>query len=176
MVDEIEYDVDEIVRVCRERENGGQRFTIICIAEGARPIGGEMSVGDVVEDSPDPIRLGGVGNVLRQQLEGLVRSEVRTSILGHIQRGGTPSAFDRTLATAYGAYAASMVAAGHFGRMVALQENRITSVPLEDVADRTRTVPMDAPMVAAAIAVGTSFGRSDHDVRMSGSEKTPTVS
>jgi 6-phosphofructokinase 1 len=176
LIPEYEYDLDEVVRACRGRESGGQSFTIICVAEGAKPKGGQLSVSDVVEDSPDPIRLGGICKVLERQLEQRIRSEVRTSILGHIQRGGTPTAYDRNLATAFGSYAAAMVAAGEFGRMVALQENRLTSIALSEVANKTRTVPPDAPMVAAALAVGTSFGVKDLDLRLQGGQKSRAIS
>lgn len=175
LIPEFEYDIEEVVRVCKEREEGGQRFTMIVIAEGARPKGGEMVVSEIVADSPDPIRLGGVGKMLEMQLEKRIRSEVRTAVLGHIQRGGTPTAYDRALATAFGAYAASMVADGHFGYMVALQQNQLTSVPFEEVANKTRTVPTDAPMIAAALAVGTSFGVPGLDYRLEGTRETSLV-
>jgi phosphofructokinase-like protein len=161
LIPEYDFDVEAVARVCRERESGGQHFTIICVAEGAKPQGGEMAVRQRIEESPDPIRLGGIGKVLEHQLSDLVRSEVRTSILGHIQRGGTPTAYDRTLATAFGSYAARMVAEGQFGCMVALQRNEFTSVAFSEVANKTRTVPPDAPMLAAALAVGTSFGTKE---------------
>jgi 6-phosphofructokinase 1 len=176
LMPELDYDIESVARICREREMGGQNFTIIAIAEGAKPVGGEMTVKRVIADSPDPVRLGGIGYVLGDQLRGLIRSEVRTSVLGHIQRGGTPTAYDRNLATAYGSFAASMVIDGRFGRMVALQGNQITSVPLEEVAGKTRTVPMDTPMVAAALAVGTSFGIPGMDVRFEGHETSGSVS
>ena len=91
-------------------------------------------------------------------------------MLGHVQRGGTPTAFDRTLATAFGAYAAALVAGGHFGRMVATQEGRLTSVAIADVANRQRLVSPDAPMVAAALAVGTSFGVKEFSFRFDGGQ------
>ena len=175
LIPEIEYDIAEVARVCRERESGGQHFTIVVVAEGAHPKEGDMTVEKVVAESPDPIRLGGVGKVLERELAGRVNSEVRTTILGHMQRGGTPTAYDRDLATAFGAYAAAMVADGHFGSMVALQKNRLTSVPLEKVANKTRTVPRDHPMLAAALAVGTSVGLKDFDVRMKGTRNTGAV-
>ncbi|MCB0719144.1 MAG: ATP-dependent 6-phosphofructokinase [Bacteroidetes bacterium] len=176
LLPEIEYDLEEIARVCRNREIGGQHFTIIAIAEGARPRGGEMVVGEVVTDSPDPVRLGGIGHFLKQQLETVIKSEIRTSVLGHIQRGGTPTAYDRNLATLYGSYAAAMVAERQYGRMVALQNNRVTSVALSEVANRTRTVPQDSPMIASAIAVGTSLGISNFDLRLNGSQITHAIS
>jgi 6-phosphofructokinase 1 len=164
LIPEFPYDIEEIAEVCRERESGGQQFTIIAVAEGAKPQGGDVTVKDHVADSPDSIRLGGVGRRIQDQLTERVRSEIRTTILGHVQRGGTPTAYDRNLATTFGYYAARMVAEKRFGEMVALQENRLQSVPLEGVADQTRTVPNDSPMLHAALALGTSFGVEDPDI------------
>jgi 6-phosphofructokinase 1 len=175
LIPEVDYEVEEIARVVKERE-GSQRFTIVCVAEGAKPEGGEMVVGDHVAESHDPVRLGGIGNVLCHQLRQLVKSEVRTSVLGHIQRGGTPTAFDRNLGTVFGSYAAAMVADKNFGRMVSLQDNRLTSVALEDVAGQIRTIPRNAPMIASALAVGTSFGVKDLDQRFHGRKQTVAVS
>ncbi len=175
LVPEFEYEIDEIVRVCKEREVGGQKFTIIVVAEGSKPVGGSMVVRELIEDSPDPIRLGGIGNVLENQLEVHLRSEIRTTILGHTQRGGTPTPFDRNLATAFGAYAAAMVAAGEYGRMVALQQNRLTTVALEEIAGKVRTIPKDAAMLITAMAVGTSFGVSNFDSRFLGTEMSAAV-
>ncbi len=175
LIPEIEYDIGEIVRVCRERESGGQNFTIIAIAEGARAQDGQLTVMAHVAESPDPIRLGGVGKVLEAELSSRIQSEVRTTILGHMQRGGTPTAYDRNLATAFGTYAASMVADGHFSRMVALHGNRLTSVSFDEVANKTRVVPPDNPMIAAALGVGTSFGVRDFEYRMKGTQKSEAV-
>ena len=138
LIPEFEYDIEEIANVCRERESGGQSFTIVVVAEGARPKGGEMAVQEIIKESPDPIRLGGICKVLETQLERHIRSEVRSVILGHVQRGGTPTPYDRNLATVYGSYAASMVADGVYGRMVALQEGHLTSIPLDQVAGKVR--------------------------------------
>jgi 6-phosphofructokinase 1 len=163
LIPEFPYEIEEVARVCRKREQGGQRFTIIAIAEGAAPKDGEQTIKDIIADSPDPVRLGGVGQVLARQLSEYVDSEVRTTVLGHMQRGGTPTPFDRTLSTSFGAHAARLVANETFGVMVALQGNDFTHVPLDDVADRTRTVPRDDSLVQAGLAVGTSFGVTDLD-------------
>jgi len=170
LIPEFEYEIEEIVRVCKERESGGQKFTIIAVAEGSRPKGGTMVVQDMVTDSPDPIRLGGIGKVLEHQLEKHLRSEIRTTILGHTQRGGTPTPFDRNIASAFGAYAAAMAADGEYGAMVALKENKLTSVSLESVAEKVRTVPADAAMISTALAVGTSFGVSNFKNRFVGTK------
>jgi 6-phosphofructokinase 1 len=127
-----------------------------------------MAVQRTLADSPDPIRLGGIGYVLQAALEAEIKSEVRTTILGHVQRGGTPTAYDRNLATSFGAIATDLVAAGEFGRMVAVQNGQFTSVPLDEVADRVRKVPHDAPLIRAALGVGTSFGVPELSVRLDG--------
>jgi phosphofructokinase-like protein len=168
LIPEFEYDIEEVARVCRERAQGGQRFTLICVAEGAKAKGGELAVRQIVSDSPDPLRLGGVCNVLEQQLCQRIDNEVRTAILGHVQRGGTPTAYDRNLATAFGAYAAALVADEQYGRMAAVQQGRLTSVAIADVANRQRTVSPGAPMVATALAVGASFGVPGMKLRFDG--------
>src|SRR5690606_31007525 len=143
LIPEFPYELDEIVRVCRHREEGGQQFTIIAMAEGARPVGGEMTVQKIVEGSPDPVRLGGACQVLGYALEQHLDSEVRTTILGHVQRGGTPTPYDRLLSTRFGAHAAQLVAQGRHGVMVALQAGRMTEVPFAEIAHKVRTVPPD---------------------------------
>lgn len=168
LIPEVDYDVEAIIEVCQARQRRGQRFTIIAIAEGAKPRGGELTVHKIVAESPDPIRLGGAGIALAERIQPQIENEVRTTILGHVQRGGTPTAFDRNLATAFGAYAAAMFEDGAFGRMVALQANRLTSIALAEVAGRTRRVDLEAPLVAAARAVGTSFGVRQLEAAFSG--------
>jgi 6-phosphofructokinase len=157
LIPEKPYDLNEVIRVCKEREKK-QGYTLICIAEGARSIDGGMVVAKHLENSPDPIRLGGVGNVLRQQLEQHLESEVRTTQLGHVQRGGTPTPYDRVLATRFGWYAAKMVAHGEFGRMVVLKGDECASVPIEDVANRTRNVPENHSLLDVATSLGVSLG------------------
>jgi 6-phosphofructokinase 1 len=166
LIPEIEYEVEEVARVCQTREQSGQRFTIISIAEGAKPREGERVVKERIEESPDPIRLGGIGHVLAEDLKGRIGSEVRTTILGHMQRGGTPTPYDRNLSTAFGARAASLVSEETYGVMVALQNGTVTHVPLAEVAGKTRTVPLDSSLIAAAVDVGTSFGVSDLETEL----------
>ncbi len=170
LIPEIEYDIEEVARVCYDRQQGGQRFTIIAIAEGAKPQEGERVVRERVDKTSDSVRLGGIGRVLADDLEDRMESEVRTTILGHMQRGGTPTAYDRNLATAFGARAASRVAEETYGVMVALQDGAFTDVPLSDVADRTRTVPLNSPLIASALDVGTSFGVDEIDFDTSDTE------
>ena len=160
LIPEFPYHLEEVVRVCQAREKGGQRFTIVAIAEGAHPEGGEQSVAMTIPGSPDPIRLGGACQVLGAALEAHLESEVRTTILGHVQRGGSPTPFDRVLSTRFGTYAAQLVAEGANGVMVARRDGAMTAVPFAEVADKTKVVRPDDPLVRAALDVGTSFGTS----------------
>ena len=158
LIPEFPYDFERVVELCRAREAGGQRFTIIAMAEGAHPEGGQMSVAKTIPGSPDPVRLGGACQVLGAALEAQLDSEVRTTILGHVQRGGSPTPFDRALSTQFGAYAAELVADGASGVMVALHGTQMAAVPFADVANQTRTVTAGDALVRAALDVGTSFG------------------
>ncbi len=159
LLPEIDYDVEAVAEVCRERETR-QRYSVICIGEGAKARGGSMTVQRRITDSPDPIRLGGVAHVLREQLQPLLHSEVRATVLGHVQRGGSPTPFDRVLATQFGNQAAQLVVAGQFNRMVTLQGGQLGSIALADVAHQHRNVPLDHPMLETARQIGVSLGES----------------
>lgn len=159
LLPEIDYDVEAVADVCRERETR-QRYSVICIGEGAKARGGNMTVQRRIADSPDPIRLGGVAHVLREQLQPLLHSEVRATVLGHVQRGGSPTPFDRVLATQFGNQAAQLVVAGQFNRMVTLQGGQLGSIALADVAHQHRNVPLDHPMLETARQIGVSLGES----------------
>jgi 6-phosphofructokinase 1 len=117
-----------------------------------------MTVAEHVAGSPDPIRLGGVAHALRAQLQPRIDSEVRATVLGHVQRGGAPTPFDRVLATQYGIRAAQMVRRGEFGRMVTLQGGVLGSVELAAVAGRNRCVPLDHPLLECARQIGVCLG------------------
>jgi 6-phosphofructokinase len=157
LLPELPVDVDAVAAFCRQRE-AGPGYTLICVAEGAQLHAGELTVRERIADSPDPLRLGGVGQALQQVLAQRLTSEVRTTLLGHVQRGGSPTAFDRVLATRFGCHAAELVQQGHFGRMVTLQGDRIASVPLADVAGRIRTVPPDHELLRTARSTGVMLG------------------
>jgi 6-phosphofructokinase 1 len=117
-----------------------------------------MTVAQTLADSPDPLRLGGVGAVLARQLQPLLNSEVRATLLGHVQRGGSPTPFDRVLATRFGWHAAQLVEQGRWGRMVTLEGSSIGNVALDTVAGRNRPVPTDHALLAAARGIGVSLG------------------
>lgn len=119
-----------------------------------------MTVARTIANSPDAIRLGGVSHQVAAQVEGLTNIECRVTILGHLLRGGSPSAFDRLLATRYGVEAVHMVVRGQTGIMVGLQNQQMVAVPLEDVAGRIRTVTPNHPLVKAAQSLGICLGVS----------------
>lgn len=158
LIPEIPYSLEAICATCEERSERGKRSTLIAVAEGARPEGGQQVVEKVVHDSPDPIRLGGIGTVLAEQIAGRTHRETRATILGHVQRGGTPVAFDRVLATRFGFKAVQLIEEGCWNQMVVQQHGETTTVPIESVAGQQRTVPLDDPLIAMARAVGTSMG------------------
>lgn len=157
LLPEFPYHIDEVIRKIKERAEA-QAFTIIAVAEGARPIDGVQSVSKTLEGSPDPIRLGGIGMFLQKQLEQNIEHEVRTTVLGHLQRGGAPSAYDRLIATNVGCYGAALVAQKRYGRMVTVHNNHMSSVPLEAVAHTVRGVPREDMTLVSALAMGVSLG------------------
>ena len=160
LMPEFPYDIDAICDAVRTRNARGKTFSIVVVGEGSRPVGGEMTVARTIANSPDAIRLGGVSHQVATQVEGLINIECRVTILGHLLRGGSPSPFDRLLATRYGVEAVHMVIRGQTGIMVGLQNQQMVAVPLEDVAGRIRTVTPDHPLVKAAQSLGICLGVS----------------
>lgn len=158
LIPEIPYTMESIVRKINARQDQGKTFSIVVAAEGARPVGGEMVVQRRVEDSFEPVRLGGIGNVVAYQIEEATGLETRATVLGHLQRGGSPTPFDRILATRYGAGAVNLVMAGKFGEMVCLRTPNIESVPLAEAVGEQRLVPVEGDIVRTARQIGISFG------------------
>jgi len=158
LIPEIPYELDKICQYVEDRSTAGKRFSIICVAEGAKEKSGKVVVQKIVKDSPDPLRLGGIANKLAYDIEKRTGQECRAVILGHVQRGGTPSAFDRTLATGFGYYALEQLMAGQKNHLVVRRRGEMATVPLSQVAGKTRTVPKNHPLIQAARAVDTCFG------------------
>ena len=158
LIPEIPFKIENVCRKIKERKLHGKKFSIVVVAEGAMPEGGEMVVQKFIADSADPIRLGGVGNVLSDQIEKCSQMETRVTVLGHLQRGGSPTPFDRILATRYGSMAVKILMDGHHGHMVSLQCGKIHAVPLGDAVHELRKVPVDHDKIFAARAVGVRFG------------------
>ena len=159
LLPEIPYDINKIAEKVKEREEQGKNFTIIVVSEGARPKDGEVVVAKIVADSPDPIRLGGIGNKLAGDLEKLIKDhEVRCTVLGHVQRGGNTSTYDRILSTRYGVAAVELMIDGKFGEMVCLKGDTISSDSLENViGQKTKNVNIDGELVQVAKKIGISF-------------------
>lgn len=158
LIPEIPYDIGKVCASVEERSRRGRRFSLIVVAEGAKAKDGQMVVSRRIAGSPDPIRLGGIGPVLAEQIGRGTGLECRAVILGHVQRGGTPTPHDRTLATNFGFTAVELLLAGVKNHLVVLKSGQFTSIPLQQVAGRIRTVPRNHPLVRAARAVNTCFG------------------
>lgn len=158
LIPEIKFEMEKVYKAINERAVKGKRFSIVVVAEGAAPAGGEKVVKKMVPDSPDPIRLGGIGKLVGNQIEKEMNIETRVTVLGHVQRGGSPTAFDRILATKYGVGAIELLEQGKFGEMVCLRGNRISSVPVEEAVGKLKLVPVDSGLVTTARRLGTAFG------------------
>lgn len=158
LIPELPFSMDKVIGKITERQEQGKKFSIVVVAEGASPLGGEMVVQRMVEGSFDPVRLGGIGNVVSYQIEETTGMESRATILGHLQRGGTPTAFDRILATRYGAGAVNLAMSGGFGKMVCLRTPNIESVSLAEAVGEQRLVPVGGDLVRTARQIGISFG------------------
>lgn len=159
LLPEIPYDINKIVDKIKSREEEGRRFSIIAVAEGAKPKNGEVVVAKIVKDSPDPIRLGGIGNKLAEDLEKLLPDkEIRCTVLGHIQRGGNTSTYDRILSTRYGVGAVELINEGKFGEMICLKGGNMSSDSLENViGQKSKLVDINGDLVQVAKKIGISF-------------------
>jgi len=159
LIPEIPFDLDIILHKINTRYRKGKGFVNIVIAEGAMPKDGTIVGHRAIDLGDEHIKLGGIGNYLRLQLEKEgCKPQIRTTTLGHIQRGGTPVAFDRILATAMGVKAFELIEEGKFGEMVSYKNNKITSVPLEEAVKGNKLVSPDDYLVRIARATGISFG------------------
>ena len=158
VIPEIPYDIKKIITSIKKRRSLGKSFSIIVVAEGAKALGGSYTIQRLVEGSPDPQRLGGVSHHLANDIEALTTLETRVTILGHLQRGGSPTAFDRLLASRYGTAAVQCLLDGKFGCMTALHGSEIVSVPLASAVGALKTVPIHGELVQTAKNLGISFG------------------
>ncbi len=152
LIPEIPFSFDAIVRKVQAREKQGSRFTNIVVAEGAIEVGKS----EMYQDSESQ-RLGGVGDYLRRHIETLTCKEARCVVLGHLQRGGSPNAFDRMLGTNFGACAVRALANGETGKMVALQAGTVVTVQLDEACTSIKRVPVDGQLVRTARDIGISF-------------------
>ena len=157
LIPEIPYDAAKVAECIRSRDRWGARFSIVVVAEGARPKGGEHSVREAAH-AGHVERLGGAGARSAKEIEELTGKETRYVVLGHLQRGGAPTSFDRTLATRFGGKAVELLLKGRFGMMVANHPPDIVPIPLGEVVGKIKTVPLGYDLLTTGRALGISFG------------------
>jgi ATP-dependent phosphofructokinase / diphosphate-dependent phosphofructokinase len=157
LIPEIDFDLQKVAAHIKAREAMGARFSVVVVAEGAKPAGGGLQV---VREKGEglPEKLGGMGATVTAALEPLTGKECRCVVLGHLQRGGAPTAFDRTLATRFGGKAVELLVHGQHGKMVANHPPDLVPIPLGDVVGKIKTVPINSDLVATARSLGVSFG------------------
>ncbi len=158
LIPEIPYKNEDIVKAVKDRRKLGKHFSIVVVAEGAKPEKGKMTVKKIVEGSPEPIRLGGVSYKIAEMLNKEIKLESRVVVLGHLQRGGTPTAFDRWLATGFGIKAIEMAQNKKFGRMASFREFQFTDVRIKEAVKKLKRVSPKSREIKMAVNVGTSFG------------------
>jgi len=158
LIPEIPFPWENVYDKIHKRELKGKRFSLVCVAEGAKPIGGQLVTKGTDVKRTDPIQLGGIGKVVADNIEKNTGRETRVTVLGHLQRGGSPTPYDRILATKFGAFAISLAAKKKFGKMASLRGNEIVEVDIADAISKQKLVKPDNQAVLAARAVGISFG------------------
>ncbi|MDF1666663.1 MAG: 6-phosphofructokinase [Planctomycetota bacterium] len=156
LLPEIPFDIEKVCEKVREREARGRMFTIVVVAEGAKPKGGEMATKG--KEVGREVRLGGIAEQVADAIGARMNKETRSLVLGHLQRGGNPSTFDRALGLRFGGAAVRAVKAGEFGSMVALRGGDVLTVSLEEATKEMKAVPLDHDIVQTARSFGVSFG------------------
>jgi ATP-dependent phosphofructokinase / diphosphate-dependent phosphofructokinase len=157
LIPEIVYDLEKVARCIQDRDVWGAKFSIVVVAEGARARDGLLSLIEAAHGGHAE-RLGGAGIRVAAQLGELTGKETRYVVLGHLQRGGTPTAFDRTLATRFGGKAVELLMKGQYGKMVANHPPDLVPIPLGDVVGKMKTVPLDYDLLLTARAMGVALG------------------
>ena len=175
LIPEIPYDIEKVASKIKNRQKRGKNFSVVVVSEGARPKGGDMVIEGPRDNGKgvDNTKLGGIGQVVAKQLEELTGLEARNTTLGYMQRGGTPTAFDRVLSTKYGTKAMQLALEGKFGRLTVIKDGKLDDVSLEDVVGNNteigavsgnteesniRKVTMDHDLVKTARSVGINLG------------------
>jgi 6-phosphofructokinase 1 len=158
LIPEIPFSWESVYDKIHKRELMGKRFSLVCVAEGAKPIGGEIVMREKDIKRTDPIQLGGIGKVVADNIQKNTGRETRVTVLGHLQRGGSPTPYDRILSTKFGAFAINMASKKHFGSMASLKGNEIVEVKIADAIAKQKLVRTDNQAFLAAKAVGISFG------------------
>ncbi len=157
LLPEIPFDVVRVDEKIEDRDRAGSKFSIVVVAEGARPEGGEQ-VYQALRASLNAKRLGGISHVIAEQLAAICDHEIRVTVLGHLQRGGSPTSFDRILGTRFGACVVDLIARGGLGRMVALRGEEIADVPIAEAIAELKTVPLESDLIHTARGLGVCLG------------------
>lgn len=158
LIPEIPWRIEKVAEKILNRKRNGKYFSIVVVSEGVKTPEGDYVIRQTIKESGDPLRLGGISHVISKMIEDTTGIESRATVLGHLQRGGSPSPFDRVLATRYGVAAAKLALAGEHGKMVSLKNGIITSVPFENIPSGCRVVPTNHQLINAAREMGISFG------------------
>ena len=158
LIPEIPYDMKKVAGFLNDLHHTRKRYSIVVVAEGAKPVGGDVTVSRIIEDSPEKIRLGGIGNHVASELEKLTGRECRAIMLGHLLRGGSPEGFDRILASRFGVAAVKAIVEEKFDTMVAYRNENIELVPLDTGAGKNRYISTDSTYLMAARHRGINFG------------------
>lgn len=158
LIPEIPFSYETIVRKIIEREAEGKHFTMVVVAEGARQKGGDFVTHAGPEEKNREARLGGISAVVAEEISKRTGKEVRNCVLGHLQRGGVPTTFDRLLCTRFGASAVRLIDEQKYGRMVALREPDIIDIPIAEAVGKLRTVPPDSDLIRTGRALGVCWG------------------
>jgi len=156
LIPEIPFSLEPVAALITQRERRGAKFSVVCVAEGARPVGGELSI--VGKSVGQAERLGGIGARVAAELEQMTGRESRAVVLGHLLRGGSPTSFDRLLGLRFGAAAVRALDEGHDGVMVALNPPTVDYVPLAEATRRQKKIPLDCDSILTARDMGISFG------------------
>jgi 6-phosphofructokinase 1 len=157
LIPEIPFRYESICEKIADRERAGKKFTLVVVAEGARPEGGTFSTVGPAEANREA-RLGGIGSIVAAEIQKRTGKETRVCVLGHLQRGGAPTSFDRFLCTRFGAHAVRLVEEERYGCMAAYRPPEIVAVKISDAVGRLRTVPRDGELIRIGRALGISFG------------------
>jgi len=158
LIPEIGYDIDRVADYVRKRASRGRKYSVLVVSEGVRDLKGRRVVKRKVKDSPEPLRLGGIGDWIAHTLEDATGIEARVTVPGHLQRGGRPIAEDRLLASRLAYHAVDLFLAGKTGLMAAIQNGSVTEVSMETPHGKQRLVPLDDPILRTELSIGTCFG------------------
>ncbi len=158
LIPEIPYDFNRVCDAVEARYDGDDGFCIVVVAEGARPRDGEQIIKEIYPNTAGRPRLGGIADTLAAQIQERTGRETRSLVLGHLQRGGEPIAYDKILALRFGAAAVELAEQGQFGCMVALHPPNVSAVPIKEAIAKLNLVPVDGDVVRTAKALGISFG------------------